>query len=150
MTENCRVYNGKNVHIPRNFPWLHSSATGRYLPFLNKPKQSPCVHYSLQLLLSEAQFLSFLLWEPLTSLALQAPHRRPLPQASAFVTSSLKLSLPSSSGASFSFLDVGAVCELEDKRPPVPGSRPAHFCSLLCLSPRGDWGPLVSEALGHF
>lgn len=126
--------------------------------FSNKPKQSACVHYSLQLLLSEAQFLSFLLWEPLTSLApqaphprpLQAPHRRPLPQASAFVTSSLKLSLRSSSGASFSFLDVGAVCELEDKCPPVPGSRPAHFCSRLCLPPRGDWGPLVSEAPGDF
>ena len=100
------------------------------------------------LLLSEAQLLSFLLWEPLASVAPQAPHRRPLPQASAFVTSSLKLSSRSSSGASFSFLDVGAVRELEDKPRPVPGSRPAHFCSRLGLPPRGDWGPLVSEAPG--
>lgn len=99
------------------------------------------------LLLPEAQLLSFLLWEAPVALAAQAPHHRPLPQASAFVTSFLKLSSRLSSGASFRFLNVGAVCELEDK-PSLSGSRLAHFSSRLCLPPRGDWGPLVSEAPG--
>ena len=76
------------------------------------------------------------------ALAAQAPRRRPLPQASAFVTSFLKLLSRSSSGASFRLLNVGAACELEDK-PSYAWKPTGSLLSPLCLPPRGDWGPLV-------
>ena len=76
------------------------------------------------------------------ALAAQAPCCCPLPQPSAFVSSFLKFSSRPSSGASFRLLNVGAVCELEDE-PSYAWKPTGSLLSLLCLPPRGDWGPLV-------